>query len=159
MKNWFFFFLILTVSPVFAGDDAKDALNDRRFNVSLSETRNGVVQKKVHSDLIRFKDGKLRSEFIREKFGFGYIRYRITFDTSYVDETGTDVRLIKLVASATDEDNYTVHMELTSLEWDLDGVIRVTRNDRLRKYYDLAGREKGGKPKKQKQPDPGSDNI
>lgn len=145
-------FLFLSVS-LFAGDDEQDFLHDREFNVSLSETRNGVVQKRLISDLVKFKNGKIQSEYIKEKFGFKYIRYRINLDTTYVDHTGTEVRLIKLVASATDEENITVHMELTSLEWDLDGIVRITKNDRLRKYYDLAGREKGGKPKKKKKDD------
>lgn len=41
-------------------------------------------------------------------------------------------------------------MNIVSCEWDLDGTIKITRNDKLKKYYDIAGREKGGKPKKVK---------
>lgn len=155
MKNLLTIFALLFSFAAFAGDDDNDALHNREFNVSLSETRNGVVQKRLISDLIKFKHGKIQSEYLKDKYGFKYIRYRVNLDTIYTDHTGAEVRMIKLVASATDESNLTVHMELTQLEWDLDGFVRVTKNDRLRKYFDLAGREKGGKPKKpKKQEDP-----
>ena len=145
-----FLFLIAGFS-VRAGED--DPLHKREFNASLSETRNGAVQKKVIPDLIHFKDGKVQSDFLKEKFGFRSIRYRINTDTTYIDSTGAEVRLLKIEASATDEENVTVQILLTSLEWDLDGVIRITKNDRLRKYYDVAAREKGGKPRKVKRKD------
>jgi hypothetical protein len=128
----------------------ENPLDDRQFNASLSETRNGVVAKKVIMDVIRFKNGKMSSAYIHEKFGFKWLRYRINTDTIYIDDTGTEVRKLDLQAYATDESNLTVSLEFTVLEWDIDGVVKVTKNDRLRKYYDLAGREKGGKPKKKK---------
>jgi hypothetical protein len=99
-------------------------------------------------DKLTFKDGKLMSEFLKKKFGFKFIRYRINKDSNYVDDTDTEVRLLEVEATATDERNYTVSMEFTALEWDIDGVIRITKNDKLRRYYDMSGREKGGKPKK-----------
>jgi hypothetical protein len=150
MKNLLLLPLLLFSLLLTAGDDEQDALHNREFHVSLSETRNGVVQKRLVSDLIHFKHGKIQSDYLKKKYGFRYIRYRVNMDTTYVDQTGAEVRLIKLVASATDETNLTVHMELTQLEWDLDGIVRITKNDRLKKYFDLAGREKGGKPPKKK---------
>jgi hypothetical protein len=138
---------LLSFSPaIYAGED--DPLDKRQFNSSLSETRNGVVAKKVIADLIRFKNGKLSSSYVHEKFGFKWLRYRIDKDTTYIDETDTEVRLVEAHAYATDEENVTVFFEFTVVEWDIDGLIKVTKNDRLRKYYDLAGREKGGKPGK-----------
>ena len=53
-------------------------------------------------------------------------------------------------ASATDEDNQTVTINFEQVEWDIDGTIKITKNDRLKRFYDFAGREKGGKPKKEK---------
>jgi hypothetical protein len=150
MKAVLFLFAVWLSAPslLIAGED--DPLDQRAFNSSLSETRNGVVAKKVISDLIRFRNGKMSSTFVHEKFGFKWLRYRIIKDTSYIDETQTQVRLLQAEAFATDEDNVTVVLEFTVLEWDIDGTMKVTKNDRLRKYYDLAGREKGGKPKKEK---------
>ena len=63
------------------------------------------------------------------------------------------MRLLEVEASATDLNNQTVFLEFNTLEWDIDGVIKITKNDRLKRYYDLSGREKGGKPKKVKKKD------
>jgi hypothetical protein len=128
--------------------DEKDPLHKRTFNTSLSETRNGVVAKKVVADKMYFKNGKLFSDFIFDKFGYKWIRYRINKDSIFTDSTNTEVRFLDLEAIVTDESNQTVIINLVSTEWDLDGVIKITKNDKLKKYYDLAGREKGGKPKK-----------
>jgi hypothetical protein len=129
-----------------AGEE--DPLHNRKFNTALSETRNGVVQKKVITDMVYFKHGKLRSDFIQKKFGFKWIRYRINKDTVYIDETNAEVRLLEIEASITNDINQTVILEFDVLEWDLDGILKMTKNDKLRKYFDMVGREKGGKPKK-----------
>ncbi|WP_317899813.1 hypothetical protein [Aurantibacillus circumpalustris] len=150
IKNYLFkgtFFFALTLL-LLSFKDEKDSLHGRAFNTSMSETKNGIVKRKVIADHIYFKNGKLKSDFLRKKFGFKWIRYRINKDSMYVDSTGVDVRLLVVEASATDETNQTVMMNFTTLEWDIDGEIKITKNDRLRHKYALAGREKLGKPKK-----------
>ena len=72
------------------------------------------------------------------------------FRSIFTDSTDTEVRWLEVEASATDEKNQSVFLNFISCEWDLDGVIKITKNDRLKKYYDMAGREIGGKPKKKK---------
>jgi len=144
--NLIFSFILFANVNIYAGED--DPLHNRKFTTSLSETRNGVVQKRLISDMVYFKNGSLRSEFIQKKFGFKWIRYRINKDTVYVDATDTEVRLLEIEASITNEINQTVILEFDVLEWDLDGTLKMTKHDKLRKYYDMAGREKGGKPKK-----------
>jgi len=125
-----------------------DPLDRKVFNISLSETKGGVVAKKVITDKLTFKNGKLKSDFLYDKFGYKYIRYRINKDSIYTDFTDTEVRLLVVEAVFTDLNNQTVEMEFTNLEWDIDGGIRITKNDKLKRYYDFAGREKRGKPKK-----------
>jgi hypothetical protein len=151
-KNLRIFALLFLLPSAFllfcAFDDDHDPLHKRSFTIGLTETRNGVIAKKVIMDKLSFKDGKIQSEFLKNKFGFKYIRYRINKDSFYVDETNTEVRLLEVEASATDEANNTVLIEFTTVEWDIDGIIKITKNDRLKRYYDMAGREKGGKPKK-----------
>lgn len=128
----------------------KDPLHKRVFNVSLSESKDGVVSKKTIADKFYFKEGKVFSDFLNSKFGYSYIRYRINHDSIYIDSTNTEVRELHVEASATDESNQTATITFTTVEWDIDGVIRITKNDKLKRYYDFAGREKGGKPKKEK---------
>ncbi|MDO8998547.1 MAG: hypothetical protein Q7W45_02200 [Bacteroidota bacterium] len=127
-----------------------DPLHKRTFNTSLSETKNGVVAKKVISDKLYFKNGKLYSDFLYEKFGYRYISYRINKDTIYTDFTNTEIRQLEVEAVLTDDNNQSIFLNFTTSEWDIDGVIKITKNDKLKRYYDFAGREKGGKPKKEK---------
>lgn len=142
------FFIVTLTLFSFKGED--DVLHKRNFTISLSETRNGVVAKKVIMDKLEFKHGKLRTEYLHKKFGYSWIRYRINKDSVFTDSTDTRVRLLEVEASNTDEKNQTVFVNFVTSEWDLDGTIKITKNDKLKKYYDMAGRELGGKPRKQR---------
>ncbi len=134
----------------FAFKGEKDPLHKRVFNISLDEVKDGVVAKKVVSDKLYFKEGKLFSDYLDQKFGYSWIRYRINKDSVYTDSTDTEVRLLEVEASSTNADNQTVSIAFTQVEWDIDGIIKITKSDKLKRYYDFAGREKGGKPKKVK---------
>lgn len=140
--------VILFTTLSFSGE--KDSLHKRVFNISLDEVKDGVVAKKVVADKLFFKDGKVFSNFLDKKFGYQWIRYRINKDSVYIDSTEVEVRYLQVEASATNADNQTVTIEFESLEWDLDGVIKITKNDKIKRYFDFVGREKGGKPKKEK---------
>jgi hypothetical protein len=151
------YFSILLVSISFfslAQTKEKDPLNKRVFNMSLAEIKDGVAQKKVIKDEMEFKNGKLYSNILNEKFGYKWIKYRIEKDSIFTDSTDTEVRYLQIEASATDETNQTVMISLTQLEWDLDGTYKITKNDKLKKQFDVTGREKGGKPKKDKKNPP-----
>jgi hypothetical protein len=145
---------VITFSVLFAFKAEKDPLHKRTFHISLTESKDGVPAKKPISDEFYFKDGKVFSDFLYDKYGYKQIRYRINKDSVYTDSTDTEVRQLEIEASATNEENQTVAMTFTTVEWDIDGVIKITKNDKLKKYYDFAGREKGGKPKKEKKKKP-----
>jgi hypothetical protein len=152
-----FYFTILLTSISFFGlaqTKEKDPLNKRVFNMSLAEMKDGVAQKKLLKDVMEFKNGKLFSELLNEKFGYKWIKYRIEKDSIFTDSTDTEVRYLQIEASATDESNQTVMISLIQLEWDLDGTYKITKNDKLKKHFDVTGREKGGKPKKDKKNPP-----
>jgi len=140
--------VILTTLAAFKGE--KDSLHKRTFNIMLDEVKDGIPGKKAIADKLTFKDGKLFSDFLYDKFGYKWIRYRINKDSIYTDSTDTEVRLLEVESSATNEDNQTVMINFVSVEWDLDGTVKITKNDKIKKYYDMVGREKGGKPKKPK---------
>lgn len=128
----------------------KDPLHKRTFNITLNEVKDGQPSKKSISDQLTFKDGKLFSDFLNEKFQYKWIKYRINKDSIYTDETGIEVRYLEVEASATDETNQTVIIDFHTVEWDIEGSIKITKNDKLKKYFEMVGREKGGKPKKEK---------
>mgnify|MGYP003705075943 CR=1 FL=1 len=142
--------LLLFVSffSSFAFISEKDSLHKRTFHISLDEVRDGVPVKKMIADEMLFKHGKLFCQYIFDKYGFAWIRYRINKDSTYIDSTETEVRMLEVEAAATDETDQTVLINFITEEWDIDGTIKITRHDKIKKYYDFVGREKGGKPKK-----------
>ncbi len=129
----------------------KDPLHKRVFNTMVAEVKEGTAAaKKPINDKITFKDGRLFSDFLNEKFEYKWLKYRINKDSIYTDSTDTEVRLLELESTTTDEANQTIIINLTIQEWDLDGTIKITKNDKLKKAFDITGREKGGKPVKEK---------
>lgn len=147
-KKWISLSLIMV--SLLAFKDEQDSLHKRIFNISLDEVRDGAPVKKTIADKMEFKHGKLFSDYLYEKFGYSWIRYRINKDSVFIDSTDTEVRMLDVEATATDETNQTVAITFITQEWDIDGTIRITKNDKLKKYFDFVGREKGGKPKKVK---------
>jgi len=150
MKKLLFLLAVVLVLGAFKGEN--DPLHKRVFNTSLDEIKEMGNNKKPIADKMEFKNGKLFSDYIYDKFGFSWIRYRINKDSVFVDSTDTEVRMLVLEASATDDANQTVSMNFVVQEWDIDGEIKITKNDKLKKHFELVGREKGGKPKKPKAP-------
>lgn len=142
--------VIVCALVMVAFKEEKDPLHKRVFNVSLGESKDGIVAKKNISDKWYFKDGKLFSEFLNNKFSYSWFRYRINKDSVYTDSTDTEVRYLEVEGSTTDDANQTVIVNFTQLEWDIDGSVKITKNDKIKKYFDFVGREKGGKPKKVK---------
>lgn len=138
----------LTLFFLLAYKSEKDPLHKRVFHVSLTEVKDSVAAKKSILDKFEFKDGKLFSDYFYDKYQYKWIRYRINKDSIFTDSTDTEVRLLEIEGSFTDEANQTVMMAFSIQEWDLEGSIRITKNDRLKKYFDIVGFEKGGKPKK-----------
>jgi hypothetical protein len=130
----------------------KDFLHKRKFNISLDEVKDGVPNKKTIPDLLTFKDGRLWSDYINKKYGYEWVRYRINKDSVFIDSTETEVRMLEVEGSITDEMNQTVMFNFVVQEWDIEGTIKVTKNDKIKRYFDFVGREKGGKPKKIKAP-------
>ena len=145
--------VLLSLAALVAFKGEKDPLHKRVFNISLDEVKDGQPKGKIIADKMYFKDGKLFTDYMYDKFGYKYIRYRINKDSVYTDSTDTEVSLLEVEASATDEDNQTIMINFTQVEWDIDGNIKITKNDKLKRYFDFVGREKGGKPKKPKNKD------
>ena len=125
-----------------------DPLNNRSFTISMDEIKYGQAASKLVDDKIRFKKGRMYSDYIFKKFGYAWVRYRITTDTTFIDSTGAEVRQIAIQGNETNKVNQTYLFELLTQEWDVEGTMRITLNDMPKKYYDFVGREKRGKPKR-----------
>lgn len=134
----------------------KDPLHKRVFNVKFSEVKDASSgpAKKPIMDKVSFKDGKVFSDYLYDKFQYKWLKYRINKDSIFTDSTDTEVRLLEVEAVSTDDVNQTVMINFTVLEWDIEGSVKITKNDKLKKHFEFTGREKGGKPKKPKKKKP-----
>jgi hypothetical protein len=154
MKSTRIILALLTVlflsNTGFAQPEEEDPLNKRKFTISLNMVKDGVPQKKVITDELEFKKGKVFSDYVYDKFSFKWIKYRTNKDSIYTDSTETEVRLLEVEAIATDASNQTCIISFKLIEWEIEGTIKITKNDKIKKYYNFVGREKGGKPKKKK---------
>ncbi|MBL7918993.1 MAG: hypothetical protein JNJ40_01690 [Bacteroidia bacterium] len=140
--------IILIMGLAFKAE--KDPLHKRKFNINITEVKDGVAGKKSVMDEIEFKDGKLFSNFLFDKYQYKWLKYRINKDSIYTDSTDTEVRQLDVEATVTDDKDNTIMINFINIEWDIEGTIKMTKSDKPKKYYDFAGREKGGKPKKPK---------
>jgi hypothetical protein len=134
----------------FVSKAENDVLHKRKFNVNISEVKEGAAPRKPVDDVIEFKGGKLFSNYLFDKMQYSWIRYRINKDSTFMDETDTEVRYLEVEASTTDDKDQTLLMNFKIQEWDIEGTIKITKNDKPKKFFDFSGREKGGKPKKVK---------
>jgi hypothetical protein len=152
LKSTLFLFLFLLLCFNTVQSQEIDPLNKRKFTVLLDEIKNGESVKKGIADLFYFKAGRFFSDYLYDKYQYKWIRYRINKDSIFTDSTDTEVRYLEIEASITDESNQTAILNFVIQEWDLDGTLKITRNDKIKRYFDVVGREKGGKPKKPKKP-------
>ncbi len=132
-----------------------DPLHKRKFTINITEVKDGVVGKKSIMDEIEFKNGELFSNFLFDKYQYKWLKYRINKDSIFTDSTDTEVRQLDVGATVTDAKDNTIMINFTNIEWDIEGTIKMTKSDKPKKFYDFAGREKGGKPKKPKKPKKG----
>jgi len=145
-----FFAVLVFINATFKGE--KDPLHKRNFNIGIVEVKDGQPAKKSIADELSFKDGKLYSGFLKDKFSYSWLKYRINKDSIFVDSSEVEIRHLEIEATTTDAGNTTMAMTFTVENWDIEGVIKLTKNDKPKKFYDFTGFEKGGKPKKEKKP-------
>ena len=109
---------ILSINAVPKGDP-KDALDKRIFKVIMTEVKEGAAPKKGLDDEIEFKGGKMFSQFLFDKLEYKWIKYEVKKDSVFTDE-----------------------------EYDIQGTIKITKKDKLKKKYEFTGKEKDKKKKK-----------
>ena len=141
----FFFFVNSTIKK------EKDPLNKRKYDVIIIEVKDGVNAKKGATDEIEFKDGKFFSTYLFDKFEYKWMKYKVTKDSTYIDETETEIDYFEVESSYTDSKDQTFIMTLKIDNFDIDGEMKITKNDKLKKMFVFNGKEKYAKPKKKKE--------
>lgn len=134
-----------TINAVFKGEP-KDALDKRIFLVNLTEIKEGAPPKKSIPDEIEFRAGKgMFSNYLYEKMEFKWIKYEIKKDSTFVDETESEVNYVEATITTTNDKDETLMMNVTVEDFDIKGEIKITKKDKLKKRFEFSGKEK---PKK-----------
>lgn len=123
----------------------KDALNKRIFNTAIVELKEGQANKKSVPDEIEFKDGKVFSTFLFDKMAYKWIKYEITKDSTFTDEEANESHWIEVTATHTDDADQTIEMVMKVENYDIEGTVKITKKDKLKKKFEFTGKEK---PKK-----------
>ena len=142
------FLIAIVFFTLNAGLKEKDPLNKKIYNTIMIEVKDGQNGKKGLPDEIEFKDGKLFSNVLNEKFDYKWLRYEIQKDSTYIDSTETEIRYFEVECSYTDDKDQTMVMKMVIDEYAIDGEIKITKNDKLKKMFVFNGKEKYMKPKK-----------
>ncbi|MGZ3883940.1 MAG: hypothetical protein ACXVP0_09950 [Bacteroidia bacterium] len=128
----------------------KDPLDKKIFLVNWIEVKDGNMGKKALPDEMEFKDGKLFSNVLNDKFSYKWIKYRINKDSVYIDENESEIRYYEVEASHTDDMDQTMTMICKIDDYDIEGEVKITKKDKLKKNLVFNGKEKYKKPKKEK---------
>ena len=129
--------------------EPKDALDKRKFTVTMTEIKEGSPPKKGVEDELEFKAGKgMFSNFLFEKLEYKWIKYEITKDSVYTDEENNESHYTEVEISTTDASDQTMMMKCVVDNFDISGEIKITKKDKLKKKYEFSGKEKSDKKKK-----------
>jgi hypothetical protein len=134
----------MSIFAVYKGKE-KDALEKRVFKTTMVEMKEGQPPKKGVEDEIEFKGGKLFSNVLFEKLEYKWVKYEIKKDSSFTDEDAADVQWIEGEASTTNSEDQTMVMTFKVENYDIEGTVKITKNDKLKKQFEFSGKEK---PKK-----------
>lgn len=128
-----------------------DKLNKRIFNTTVTEIKNGTASNKSVSDELEFKNNKVFSKFLNEKFDINWMSYTITKDTTFIDSiTEADVNYLEVSAYFKDADQQETKMICKINNEQIEGEIKIFKNDKLKKEFEFSGQEKATKIKDKK---------
>ncbi len=145
-----FITLIVGIAAINHSKD-KDPLHKKIFITQVTEIKEGQPPKKSTKDEIEFKDGKLFSNFLNEKFDLKWLKYAIDKDSTYKDaDTEIDTRYFEIKASITDADKQTTVIICKINNEYIEGEIKITKNDKPKKRFEFSGSEKATKIKEDK---------
>jgi hypothetical protein len=120
----------------------KDPMGKRKYDITHIEVKDGKNSPKGTTDELEFKDGKLFSNFLFEKFEYKWMKYKVTKDSAYIDETETEIDYMEVECTYTDDADQTLTMICKIDNYDIDGEIKITKKDKLKKMFVFNGKEK-----------------
>jgi len=124
------------------GFKEKDPLGKRKYDLTFIEVKDGKNAPKGTTDELEFKDGKLFSNFLFDKFQYKWMKYKVTKDSAYIDETETEIDYLEVECSYTDDADQTMTMTCIIDNYDIEGEVKITKKDKLKKMFVYNGKEK-----------------
>ena len=88
------------------------------------------------------------SQFLFDKLEYKWTKYEVKKDSVFTDEEQNEIHWIEAEISSTDANDQTMLMTCTVEDYDIQGVIKITKKDKLKKKYEFSGKEKDKKKKK-----------
>ena len=129
-------------------DEPKDGLDKRKFTVIMTEVKENSAPKKGVEDEIEFKGGKMFSTYLFDKLEYKWIKYEVKKDSTFTDEEQNEVHWVEGEVSTTDDKDQTMVMTCTVEDYNIQGEIKITKKDKLKKKFEFIGKEKAKKGKK-----------
>jgi hypothetical protein len=137
---------LIGMNATFVG---KDPLHGKVYEVQQTEFKDGVPKTtgKPKSDEIMFKNGKLFSDFAADPLKFDkMIKYEIKKDSSYTEED-EERHYYEIEASTENDDGTVLTIAIKIDDIDIEGSMKLTKSDKLKKHYEFIGKEKAKKKK------------
>jgi hypothetical protein len=154
MKKVLFAFTIVTaalvsINAVVAPD--KDPLHGKKYETQATEYKEGVPKAggKPYPDKIEFSKGRIYSDLAADsKMGSfnEYIKYEIEKDSTYtIDDEERHYYQIK--ASKENDDGSIITIDIIIDDIDMEGSMKLTKKDKVKKHYEFVGKEVAKKKK------------
>lgn len=127
----------------------KDPLHGKVYEVQQVEFKDGAPKTsgKPIADEILFKGGKLFSDLAAEKLKFDkMIKYDLKKDSTYTEED-EERHYYEVEASSENDDGMTLTVSIKIDDIDIEGSMKLSKADKIKKHYEFTGKEK---PKKKK---------
>lgn len=140
----------------FKGD--KDPMHKRIFDVKVTEYRDGKPKNKSEDDEMEFKDGKFFSNLAFDKMEFKWMKYEIKLDTVLMEtdsinpDDKAEVKYYEILITSTNEKDELLTMNFKVSNWEIEGTMKLTKKDKLKKHFEFIGKERI-KMKKEKKKD------
>ncbi len=138
---------LLGMNAIYKGEP-KDALDKRIFTVIMTEVKENSAPKKGVEDEIEFRANKgMFSTFLFDKLEYKWIKYEVKKDSTFMDEEENEVHWVEAEISTTDDKDQTLMMTCTVEDYNIQGEIKITKKDKLKKKFEFVGKEKAKKKK------------